>query len=562
MSAVLSSEPRAVAFDDALADLRDIVGVAHVKTAADDLTLYRRCTIPWQSRCTAVVTPANADEVRRVVALAARRQLPLWPVSRGRNWGYGSAMACRDGAIILVLERLNAIREVNEELAYAVIEPGVTYRQLNAHLKASGSRLWCDTTDGPPDGSVLGNALERGVGLTPYSDHFGNLCGLEVVLADGSVVHTGGGGPDCKTRHTHKWGTGPYLEGLFSQSNLGVVTKAGIWLMPAPEHVCTFSLALRDEAKLPAAIDAHRELALRGVLKGGNHIINDLAALAVYTESPEEWGKGALSTEALNRLRTKYRVPPWNLIGGLYGSRATVREGCRELRRALGRYGTLTILGDRGIRGVQRWTRFAKWAQTVPGLACTTNFITRRLLGTSLPALEAVPHLHGLIQGVPSDHFVRQAYFKSRKSKPAVAEAVRDRCGLAWVAPIVPMTGRDVAEILRICRPLYASHGFDFCMYFLVHNPRSLIALMSVFYDKCDAEESARARNLHDAIGTATQAAGYQQYRTGAATMDRLLDPTPDYARVVGTIKAALDPAGILASGRYGVDAARAEARR
>ena len=74
----------------------------------------------------------------------------------------------------------------------------------------------------------MGNALERGVGLTPYADHFGHLCGLEVVLADGSIVHTGGGGgPRCKTWHTHKWGTGPYLEGLFSQSNLGIVTRAG-----------------------------------------------------------------------------------------------------------------------------------------------------------------------------------------------------------------------------------------------------------------------------------------------------------------------------------------------
>ena len=107
---------------------------------------------------------------------------------------------------------------------------------MKEHLLKSGSRLWCDCTDGPPEGSVLGNALERGMGVTQYADHFATLCGLEIVLADGSIIRTGGGAfGRCPTWNTHKWGVGPYIEGLFSQSNFGIVVKAGIWLFPEPE---------------------------------------------------------------------------------------------------------------------------------------------------------------------------------------------------------------------------------------------------------------------------------------------------------------------------------------
>jgi 4-cresol dehydrogenase (hydroxylating) len=108
---------------------------------------------------------------------------------------------------------MNRILEVNEKLAYAVIEPGVTYEQLNFYLKQQGYRLWIDCTDGPPLGSVVGNALDRGIGETPYGDHFGNLCGMEVVLPNGEVIHTGGSSPHhpVKTWHTHKWGLGPYI---------------------------------------------------------------------------------------------------------------------------------------------------------------------------------------------------------------------------------------------------------------------------------------------------------------------------------------------------------------
>ncbi|HOL64454.1 MAG TPA: FAD-dependent oxidoreductase, partial [Accumulibacter sp.] len=144
-------------------ELRVVVGPQHLCISAADLDRYSRCTIPWQSRCAAVVFPGSSEEVAAVVRIASRHRTPLWPSSTGRNWGYGTTLAVDDGAIVMILTRMNRILEVNEELAYAVIEPGVTYEQFNQHLRSKGCKLWIDCTDGSGQGSVIGNALERGV---------------------------------------------------------------------------------------------------------------------------------------------------------------------------------------------------------------------------------------------------------------------------------------------------------------------------------------------------------------------------------------------------------------
>ena len=179
--------------EQAVAAMRGVVGDANVSTEAADLDRAGKATIPDPKRPAVIVFPGSASEVAAILRVCAQHKLPVWPVSTGRNWGYGSATAVREGSVLLRLARMNRILEVNERMAYAVIEPGVTYRQLRSHLDANHPDLWCDTTDGPPEGSVIGNALDRGLGVTHYGDHFATLCGMEVVLPTGEVVRTGGG---------------------------------------------------------------------------------------------------------------------------------------------------------------------------------------------------------------------------------------------------------------------------------------------------------------------------------------------------------------------------------
>ncbi len=530
-----------------LAELRAAVGEAHVLTGNEDLDRHSRCTIPWDSRCAAVVHPGSAEEVARVLAIACRHRVPVWPYSTGRNWGYGATLAPDSGAIVLVLARMNRILEVNEELAYAVVEPGVTYAQLYEHLQAHGHRLWVDCIDGTPHGSVIGNALDRGVGETPYGDHFGSLCGLEVALSTGELVRIGGAGE--RTWHLHKWGVGPYLEGLFTQSNFGVVTRAGIWLMPAPEAYNAFIFELLDARHFPAVIDAFRRLALSGVVSAKLHMINDVVSLTLLTQVKDEGlpTDSVLSDTQRAALREKYRLALWSCGGGLYGTAAQVRLQRRLLKAALGRYGRLQFLDARRLALLQRLTTAA---ERHPWL----RHLVERLAGVSLDVMRTAPHIYDVLRGVPTEHFVRHAWFRNRRPRPdSAVDPAADRCGLIWFAPILPLRGDEVASYLADCQRRFAAHGFDLYVALLLMNPRAVIALMAILYDRDAPGAAERAQALHDALVTDMQAAGYQPYRAGLLTWPRLWNHAPVLGRLNARLKAALDPAGVIAPGRYGI---------
>ena len=224
-------------FAAALEDFRSVVGKDHVHTGealSSYVDPYSIAAAPDAHSTPAAVAPESAEQEQSVLKIANQYKVPLWPISCGKNHGYGGAAPRMPGTVVLDLNRMKRILEVNVESGYALVEPGVSYFDLYRHLQDNGIKLWLDVPD-PGWGSVVGNALERGVGYTPYGDHFMMQCGMEVVLPSGEMVRTGMGAmAGSNTWQLFKYGYGPYLDGMFSQSNYGVVTKMGIWLMPEP----------------------------------------------------------------------------------------------------------------------------------------------------------------------------------------------------------------------------------------------------------------------------------------------------------------------------------------
>jgi len=533
----------------ALDELRAAVGSDHVCTGSEELDSYSRCTIPWQSRCRAVVFPSSREEVSAVLKIAQRHSLKVWPFSGGRNWGYSTTLAPAGGGLVMLLHRMNRVLEVNEELAYVVLEPGVTYAQLNSHLKAHGHQLWADCIDGTSQGSVIGNALDRGLGQTPYGDHFGNLCGMEVVLPTGEIVRIGGSDDGPKTWHLHKWGVGPYLEGLFTQSNFGVVTKAGVWLMPKPEAHASFVFEVQDERHLPQVIDAFRRLALQGVVTTKLHMINDFVSLTVVMQRLEQQRPdGApLSGEEVAQLRRKYGVAPMTCAGGLYGTKAQVRLHRKSLKQAIGRYGQLLFVSDTMVALLERIIGLA-WRK--PWLRA----VTEKLAGSSLQVLDSAPHVHRLLQGVPTDYFVKHAYYRHRRRRPdSGIHPARDGCGVIWFAPVLPFTSATMLPFMAQARKRFEEFGLDYWVAVLVLNPRAVTCLMNILYDKDDADEAGRAAALYDVLSNDMRAAGYQQYRAGLLAWEHLYDDAPALRALNARIKDALDPDHVVAPGRYGI---------
>jgi 4-cresol dehydrogenase (hydroxylating) len=526
----------------ALAAMAAVVGPTHLRNDPATLGRYGRSTASRSIRPLAVVSPGSAGEVAELARIANEHEIAVYPISTGKNWGYGDACPVGAGQIILDLGRMNRILEVDRELAYAVIEPGVTQQQLSDYLRDHGIGLWIDCTGAGPDTSFIGNILERGFGHSPHGNRVQQIAGMQVVLAGGEILDTGFGHyPNARTTHLFPYGVGPFLDGLFTQSNFGIVTRLGIWLMPAAECVNHFLCSVPQHADIAAVVDALRPLRMNGTLRSILHIGNDLRVLSGARAFPRSAVPGDSTLPPALRTELCAGIGAWTVSGALYGSAAQVAAARAALRRAL------RPTAGKPVFVTERKLRAGAWlakllGDTRPGQALRA----RVALGESLFAMN---------RGVPNARFLAGAYWRRRRGLPAsfpqLANPAQDNCGLLWVSPVLPLRGADMLAVYALAEPVFREYRFDLFATFSMMNERSLGGVLTIAYDKDEPEEVERARQCYRKVFGRMMEAGYCPYRVGNHSMGEL-DPHVDvYWQTVARIKHALDPRGIIAPGRY-----------
>ena len=497
-------------FDNVCRELRSVVGEQWVVTADEKVASYHDPYFPGtggQHLPSGAVLPASVEEIRAVLGIANRVRLPLWSVSLGRNYAYGGGAPCLDGSMVLDLKRMQGI-EVNEQLAYAIVEPGVTFFQLYRHIQDKKYRLWI-SCPAPGWGSVLGNTLERGIGYTPHGDHAGQQCGMEVVLANGDVIRTGMGAmTDNPAWPLYRYSYGPSLDGLFMQSNLGVVTKIGVWLMPEPEMYSPVDIGVDREEDIVALIDTLRPLRLDGTIPTAS-MANWMRMVAIHTTRAQWYdGKDAMPPGAIEKLKKTMRIPHWGLRFGLYGPIKVVDEKFKIVQKAFSSTGNARIARARYPRGA----KIAPHHQAAAGI----------------PDVELMP-LNWM--GGTGAHI---------------------EC-----PPVVPMIGAQAYELYRERTALFASYGFDHYSGFTTTTPRTFFNTGSIIFDRSDPEMTGRARELSAALIRDAAKSRLGGYRGHISEMDLIAEQF-DFnrhaaMRTYELLKDAMDPEGILSPGKQGI---------
>ena len=524
--------------DFALREFIAAVGPENVITRDEDLSAAETATFATTAAIPAIVRPGTREEVQACVRIANRRGTPVYPISSGLNWGYGSRVPTGESAILLDLGRMTRILDFSEELGYVTVEPGVTQAQLFAFLQERKSNLWMDCTGASPHCSLIGNTMERGFGHTPYGDHFANSCGLEVVLPTGEILETGFARfPGAAAAPLYRWGVGPTIDGLFSQSNLGIITRMTVWLMPAPEYFQAYYFKCPTQESLSPVIDALRPLRMNGTIRSSSHIGNDYKVLSALKQYPWERtnGQTPLGEADMEHFRRELKIGAWNGSGALYGTKAQVAEARRLLRNALkGKADRLEFLDDRKL---ELASRFAGIYQKLSG------WDLKRMLAVLKP-------VYGLMKGVPTDHPLFSSYWRKRTVPPAQMDPDRDGCGLLWCSPIARNTGADATLVTSIATRCILSHGFEPVISLTVLTDRTLSCIVSITYDRELAGEDEKALACYSDLLKTLARQGYYSYRLSIRGMQSM-DQGGVYGETLAAFKELLDPNGILSPGRY-----------
>jgi glycolate oxidase len=214
--------------DNIIKELEEIVGKGNVLTSKADRICYSYDATQQSFLPDVIVHPESTDEISRIMKLANREHLPVFP--RGAGSGFTGGSLPTRGGIVLCTERLDRILEIDEENLVATVEPGVVTEKFQKEVEKRGLFY-------PPDPASLkfstlgGNVAECAGGprCVKYGVTKDFIIGLEVVTPTGDIITTGG--------PTMKGVVGYDLTKLMcgSEGTLGIITRIVIKLLPLPE---------------------------------------------------------------------------------------------------------------------------------------------------------------------------------------------------------------------------------------------------------------------------------------------------------------------------------------
>lgn len=485
-----------------LAEVATLVGPANVCVSSAVLAEQSLNTFPWAARTLAVVAPGNSEEAAATLALAGHHGVAVHPISRGRAWGLSGASPARD-AVVLDLSRLDRILDVDLEAGTVRVEPGVTFAALHAELQRLGAVDHVPAFGGPPDASVLANALDRGEGDSQYGDRFAQLWDLDVALTTGERFRTGYGRYRASGLETsHARPGGPLIEGLFSQSGFGCVLSGRLGLAPNVTHASFIGFEVGAAANLPAFVAALKTLIRDGIVEPHDAFLWDNAKRIASADI-----RAGFTSEEIAEID----MSGWSANIAIRANHQMIFD----CKRAL----VMTAL-----------------APHCQGMTTDDDD-------------EAKENHRGLM-GLSDGRNVTSCYWAKARLPDGPLDPARDRCGFLWLCPALPLDGRALEILSTVSERAAASFGVFVMSGVEVVSARAFHGYVSLAWDRDEPGADERAMAAHAAIAEAYTELGFHAYRPTWPGLAAAAQPDPTWANVLARLRAALDPAGVLAPGR------------
>lgn len=325
------------------------------------------------------------------------------------------------------------------------------------------------------------------MGFVPMGMHHHHIAGLEVVLANGDIVRTGQfSSTKSPSAHLTNLTFGPTIDGLFLQSNLGVVTKMGIHMQRQPEAYMSCRLDMPEPDDVATIVDLFGELRLHGVL-AFTYVYPALMEACLYKQR-HEWHadmSGPIPEWRLREIMQELNCGYWVARFSLLGPRHMIEAHYNEVARVIAAKAPTGRLSQTTFTG-------GKDEDEEGGLVDAT----------SIP----MPH-GGQFVGVPDIEGLAVTKVVNSRSKANAPGAH------AAYSPILPLDGNTVLEWFRCAKGIYAKHGFDLLEDFYF-NDRFAVSICEFPWEKTDAAQRKRVAAASAELFEAGKKRGLTKYRS------------------------------------------------
>ncbi len=473
-----------------------------------------KTTLGTKDTRSAVFQPTSIAQLVRDFPDIHRKYKAISVFSRGKNWGYGCQVPNDGSDLVIDLSQCRQILNFDSYHGTITIEPGVSYGELARYLKEQGGQWLAPVHGGGPNTSVMGNALERGYGITPNADHFGAVISLAALLENGDVyrrsLHNLG---LEKLDKLFKYGLGPYYDGLFTQSGIGIVTEMTIRLAAKPSYVEMFYFNIEEEYDLASVVDAIKKTKRQlGTIVGGINLINTERSLSMLIDYPlEKVKKGEpLSCDEIDCYARAFQLTPWLVVGMLYGEKPLVKAAKKEIKD--------------NFRSIKKRSLYFNTSNKYLFYLLEKTFyrLGLKVLGQ---ALHTMAQAYEVLLGTPNNVALKLAYWKNENKELVTQDQLdpsRDDCGLIWYSPLVEMKPDVVLEYVKFVRESSLKYNINPLITLSTIDDLCFDSTVPILFNKKNEDEAHRAVAYYDYLLEEGRKRGFFPYRLNIETQKKL----------------------------------------
>jgi 4-cresol dehydrogenase (hydroxylating) len=456
-----------------------------------------------------IVCPKSEEEIINLIYFSREKNIPLYTISRGHNYGLGSRLPVEDDHLIVDLSKMNRILDFDNDLGVIQIEPGVTQQDIANYLQETNADFILNVTGSSSQSSIIGNALERGV--AHYGSRISEVINLDLILGDGNKVSTN------ILNNTYPHGLGPDLKGLFFQSNFGIVTSITLRLLPKTQSVVIITLEKKNSIPLEIFINQLRIAKQRQLLPENLHISNYSRRLSVIT--PLIARKMNISITDATKIAKESIQPDWAATASIRGERAVLETQIQCLKNFLNQYATISALFDSDLKN------------------------------ESNPFISALKGTIGHSLGIPcSDALLSLGYGMGQLINEALEES---NIGTLFLIPVLPLRGRDFLRVTNCIIDKFKKYHFEPYITFNLIEQICLEGVINLTFLKSDTNAVSSAHLCIQETLSALEDLGYPPMRLSIFQKSSFLYKNETIKKTIHNLKNIFDPDNIIARGRY-----------